>query len=338
MGSFYKVDRIDGKNFGCIASKDIEKGTLILKEKPQCSAGEYVHGPTTFYGKKKSVWTSYINMSQIDKVGYNKLYNRFENFDVLKNHEKEMIMDWKVTLHQRKIEEHLIDIMIKVFGIYITNNFIQGVGIQASRFNHSCVSNAEEIWNEKDCAREIRAVTDIKIGNEITINYAYPTISMKNFKTRQNYLLSAWNFQCNCELCNYDQLYGDEKYEKFARIKGEVEKLSRDKTFNLGRVKMEVFYYCEMHRLAADAKSSHLFILQTIIEPGFIAAYHGYVKISKSNKMYETKLFKMYCETFSTVGLNLSKLLFGSGTIHKKWRKRKTYFDRLIEDENSLPL
>ena len=43
MGSFYKVDQIVGKNFGCIASKDIEKGTLILKEKPQCSAGEYVH-------------------------------------------------------------------------------------------------------------------------------------------------------------------------------------------------------------------------------------------------------------------------------------------------------
>jgi hypothetical protein len=54
--------------------------------------------------------------------------------------------------------------------------------------------------------------------------------------------------------------------------------------------------------------------------------------------MYETKLFKMYCETFSTVGVKFSKLLFGSGTIHKKWKKRKTYFDRLIEDENSLPL
>ena len=61
--------------------------------------------------------------------------------------------------------------------IYITNNFIQG--IQASRFNHSCVYNAEEIWNEKDGAREIRTVTDIKIDNEMTINYAYPTISLK---------------------------------------------------------------------------------------------------------------------------------------------------------------
>jgi hypothetical protein len=43
--------------------------------------------------------------------------------------------------------------------------------------------NAEEIWHEKDDAREIRTVADIKIDNEMTINYAYPTISLKNFKT-----------------------------------------------------------------------------------------------------------------------------------------------------------
>ena len=131
---------------------------------------------------------------------------------------------------------------------------------------------------------------------------------------------------------------GDEKYEKFARLKEEVENLSKDETFKLGKVKMAVFYYCQMHRLAAEAKSSKQFILQAIIEPSFIVAYQGYVKINKSNKMYETKLFRMFCETFSTVGLNLSKLLFGSGTVHKKWKKRKTYFDRLIENEYSIPL
>ena len=101
---------------------------------------------------------------------------------------------------------------------------------------------------------------------------------------------------------------------------------------------MEVFCYHQMHKLAVKAKSSKQFILQTIIEPGFIASYNGFVKVCKSNKMYETKLFQMYCETFSTVGLNLSKLLFGSGTIYKKWKKRRNYFDRLIKNENFLSL
>ena len=33
---FYKVVEIKGKGFGCVALRDIEKGTLILEEKPQC--------------------------------------------------------------------------------------------------------------------------------------------------------------------------------------------------------------------------------------------------------------------------------------------------------------
>ena len=35
---FYKVVEIKGKGMGCIALEDIEIGTLILKEKPQCSS------------------------------------------------------------------------------------------------------------------------------------------------------------------------------------------------------------------------------------------------------------------------------------------------------------
>ena len=71
-----------------------------------------------------------------------------------------------------------------IYGIYATNTFEQGVGIQASRFNHSCRSNAEEFWNEKYGATEIRSVSKINAGEEITINYRTSEISMKCYKTR----------------------------------------------------------------------------------------------------------------------------------------------------------
>ena len=38
MEQLYKVDLVEGKNMGCIAMKDVKKGTLILQEKPQCYA------------------------------------------------------------------------------------------------------------------------------------------------------------------------------------------------------------------------------------------------------------------------------------------------------------
>ena len=71
-----------------------------------------------------------------------------------------------------------------IYGIYATNTFEQGVGIQASRFNHSCRSNAEEFWNEKYGATEIRSVSKINAGEEITINYRTSEISMKSYKIR----------------------------------------------------------------------------------------------------------------------------------------------------------
>ena len=37
MESYYQVIPIEGKGLGCVALKDIEIGTIILKEKPQCA-------------------------------------------------------------------------------------------------------------------------------------------------------------------------------------------------------------------------------------------------------------------------------------------------------------
>ena len=52
----------------------------------------------------------------------------------------------------------------EIIGIYETNKFNGGVGIQASRFNHSCCSNAEGVWNKQDGTREFRVVKKVKSG------------------------------------------------------------------------------------------------------------------------------------------------------------------------------
>ena len=38
--------------------------------------------------------------------------------------------------------------ILKIYGIYRTNCFENGVAIHFARFNHSCCSNAEAMWNE----------------------------------------------------------------------------------------------------------------------------------------------------------------------------------------------
>ena len=51
----YEVVEVEGKNLGCVALKDVKKGTLILKEKPQFS---YIEGAS----ESDKIWTKELFM------------------------------------------------------------------------------------------------------------------------------------------------------------------------------------------------------------------------------------------------------------------------------------
>ena len=122
----YKVVKIEGKGLGCVALKDIEIGTLILKEKPQCVRS----------GSIDSVIQSFERMSKSDQSEYLNLHNAYtgEEFS-------------------------------EVIGIYMTNAYDVGLGFKASRFNHSCCSNANHVGNKEDGTTEVKAWSKIKEGN-----------------------------------------------------------------------------------------------------------------------------------------------------------------------------
>ena len=73
----YKVVQIENKGQGCIALKDIKKGTLILQEKPQIVAKSHGINPD---GSKTvnilEIIKAFGQMSEMEKDGYFKLHNR----------------------------------------------------------------------------------------------------------------------------------------------------------------------------------------------------------------------------------------------------------------------
>ena len=93
---------------------------------------------------------------------------------------------------------------------------------ETSRFNHSCSPNAMVAWNEETETKAIKSISNINIGEEITVNYDWQELNMKvygilpicksvlklqksnylqNFSARQSYLSKNWGFECQCELC-----------------------------------------------------------------------------------------------------------------------------------------
>ena len=253
-------------------------------------------------------------MSQSDKLEYNKLYNRFKENKNSKDSQK-----WKEHLLERNVTREMADVIVEVFGIYVSNSFRQGVGIQTSRFNHSCAANAEFSFNERLEKMEVRAISKVKAGEEITINYKPFEISMKNFKTRQEYLLDGWEFNCMCNLCKEEGDSDDKNYEKFAKLQQEAEILSGDETnswiYQLEKIKKEVSCYKEMYKLAKEKNVSRLFIIDYILNPAFDAAVQGYLSsLAFVKDRTKNQEFKSYCDGFSRAGEQIAIDFLGQET------------------------
>ena len=125
MSDFYKVVAIDGKGFGCVATKKIKPGTLIFSEKPAVTA--LGNCPETIYFK--TMMSSFKKLTQNDQKEYLELHNRFDGEITDEILPKDFFQG--MNLDVTKAYSALV---LKVFGIYKTNAFGGGgVRIKMSR-------------------------------------------------------------------------------------------------------------------------------------------------------------------------------------------------------------
>ena len=124
MSDFYKLVTIDGKGLGCVATKKIEPGTLIFSEKPAVIAqGDC---PDKIYFK--TMMSSFKKLTQNDQKEYLELYNRFDGELSDKILPKDLFPGMNL-----EVTKACSTLVLKVFGIYKTNTFVNGVGIKMSR-------------------------------------------------------------------------------------------------------------------------------------------------------------------------------------------------------------
>ena len=154
----YSVRNVEGKGLGCIANCKIKRGTLIEREEPALKVSEL---------EKNSTFSENLKHSSVVIDGFNKMENNYKE-DYLKLSNKFMMLDPKLPDYNERLEslptlresirryiltldlrEIDVETAAQVYEIYKTNAFLSGVYLKISRFNHSCVANAENIWNNK---------------------------------------------------------------------------------------------------------------------------------------------------------------------------------------------
>ena len=141
MNQLYKVEAIVGKDLGCVAINDIKKGTIILQEKPQCTAN--ASDPSEL--DVRSVINSFDKMSTVDQNEFLKLHNRFSEIDeLLMNQKQKDLIKTMTNSNQTEMDK-----IVNIYGIYRTNGFETGVAIQFAR--HSALKL------EKKCKKTLFA-------------------------------------------------------------------------------------------------------------------------------------------------------------------------------------
>jgi hypothetical protein len=143
----FLVTKIEGKGLGCVAQKEINPGTLILRERP-CLVLQPGLGSDNFDTQYfDDVFHAYEQMDNDQKDMFFELANCYDGrIETLTNYLKE---------NPKSYSE---DVAQKIIQIICINRFHNGVCLEMSRFNHACVSNAEYFWNEDVNARDITAI------------------------------------------------------------------------------------------------------------------------------------------------------------------------------------
>ena len=156
----YIVTEIVEKDLGCVALKEIKRGTLILREKPCFLQNPDLEDLDKDYFD--DIFQGYETMDSHQKDKFLELANAYEHIERTNNYHND-----KTKISLNHLKEHPKPypegVALKVIQITETNRFHNGVFLEMSRFNHSCVSNAEYFWNEDRNTRDVRAIKYVDI-------------------------------------------------------------------------------------------------------------------------------------------------------------------------------
>ena len=158
---------------GAFASRDIQRGDLILSEKPIFCIPTMGLIPRM----RAAIETAVGNLSPTHLDGYLSLHNSHDTCSCFP---------------------------VPLLGIFATNAIVTtgvnaGVCLEASRFNHSCSPNANYSFNSNTGEIRIYALGTIPRGEEIFVPYLHVH---QIRQSRQANLRRRYHFTCACSICS----------------------------------------------------------------------------------------------------------------------------------------
>ena len=312
------------KLFGFFSNDFFFQGSLILNESSQMRGI-----PVKTIGNSKSMkilLKSFYQMSKADQLEFMTLRNKFANIPDYKNYEKatdKSLEDLKLDVRKSERDPERAEEIFKIYCIFLSNMRSAGfriadqsessLMIKTSRFRHSCKPNAISMIKADDLG-QIRAISNIKAGQEIFIEYCGendPFFKFRNRQQRQKILFERWFFVCSCELCEDDVDIDANAYEKWIQ---DAEKLTISRNsavkaglslghlyYSLEENRKEVNCYKQLYKVGKVQKLQPI-LLYNILDRGFFTALVGY-------QMYKTAELKIDAGNFAKAAEKFGKIM-----------------------------
>ncbi|KAK0627916.1 SET domain-containing protein 5 [Immersiella caudata] len=199
LPQLYHIRSLQGKGQAMIAACNIPKGTRILCESPTITLPGNSHDSASALLLAQLITTQLSNLPAITNKHFHTLHNNYPPPTPA------------------------------AVGICKTNalplsheSLSAGVFLTASRINHSCAPNAQNIWNASLGKITIHAVRDIDADSEITISYLEPFLPRPERRAK---LASAFGFDCVCKRCAVPPAQikqSDARVERLVKLDGEI--------------------------------------------------------------------------------------------------------------------
>ena len=182
---------------------------------------------------------------------------------------------------------------------------------------------------------EIRAISNISKGEEITINYGGAEVL--DTEERRKYL-SHYLFHCMCPACDISEenlIEETNLCHKWRELEKRSEQIyqvliQEQDVSMLDYLQLRELVNClkEMYGIAKKLKTlDRGQMIEKIVNVGTSSSFAGYHIMSSTaalKNLPEKKMFYADAQNFASVGLNLSTMLYGEdNAVTKSWQRRK---------------
>ncbi|KAH9941878.1 SET domain-containing protein [Epithele typhae] len=132
---------------------------------------------------------------------------------------------------------------------------LDGIFLQASRFNHSCRPNVAFAWDPHAGRATFRALRDVSAGEEMCINYAGVDV-LGTLAERRSIALEDFGFRCACEVCALEgeaAVESDRRRAGIRRLFEDVAECGKEPTLGLRKIKIALRMLKEEHLVHYEA-------------------------------------------------------------------------------------